>query len=221
MYAPKPIAVLLIIMSLNIQAWTIKVENETPYDLAIAMYYVDADTQAAASSGLTTVFMAVSAGVVGERIGDEIKKLRENKMHGFVKHLKGKHTGKERHTTLEADGKKSIKWNIGTGCIRVVKAWIVEKKTITAQEANAMKKFDSNSTLGSVIKDLKESKKWNNAVKQNKDLTYHVYNPALGDAHSWSAKRVPFAENQCSDHDFKIYVQKNNKGTQQLKIDLK
>jgi hypothetical protein len=215
---------LLSLLSPLAEAWTIKVKNDTNFDIAVVMYNADAAAQFISTGGIALA--PLIGPMEGAEIENRIKKLKKQKLYAFNKltslpedHSSGGGGGAIKRTVL--DSKKNIEWKIGSGCVRALKAWIVEKKSINARDTLDIEKFEANSTLKNEIDNLKENKKWDRALKTNKPIDYIEYNPILSDKSSWTTKVVHANENQCKSHDFTVRVKKYDDGTKRLKIYIK
>lgn len=216
--------ILLSLLSPLAKAWTIKVKNDTNFDLAIVMYYADSKAQFISTGGIALA--PVIGPLEGKEIENRIKKLKNKKIYAFNKltslpdeHSSGGGGGVIKRTVLNS--KKNAKWKIGSGCVRALKAWIIEKKSINARDTLDIEKFEENSNLKNEIDNLKENKKWDNLLKNNKSIEYLKYTPILGDQYSWTTKVVHTNENQCTNHDFTVRVKKYDDDTKRLKIDIK
>jgi hypothetical protein len=118
------IALYLMAITSLINAWTIKIHNDTDNALQVFVYL-----ESTAGQVRTTFFSALTVGAVGIGEGVSIEKyldkLKKNKNKEFIKNLSDdSHSRNTKNFILSAHTTK--KFDVGSGCIRAVKAWIVE-----------------------------------------------------------------------------------------------
>lgn len=191
-------------------AHTIKVKNETNYPIkALILYH-----PGSAKEMLSTAFGATEK----EPRIDTLQGKMDNSMYGFEGAF-GKKNKKYFKQSSHIKPGETISKDIGTGCVREAKVWIVKKMSIPANEVTLemTNKGDAGgTTLGKEYKKLIENKSdWNLKVANKTPINYVQYDPVLK-GKNWDNRPVKSKENQCASHTFKAFIKGNNSITLEL-----
>jgi hypothetical protein len=190
--------------------YSIKVENETGYPIRVLLLYYPADINVMAKTVFSDPFKK-------DKIVHLIDKMDEE-MFGFEGAFSDKNKKYFKQQDFVKD-RSSIKKNVGAGCIRAAKVWIVEQKSIPGNEItlNMINQGDnSGTTLGKEYKDLIQNRSdWNLKVAQKAPVKYVQYSHQLT-GRNWDYKIVPSKSNQCASHTFKAFVDSDNNVTLEL-----
>jgi hypothetical protein len=118
----------------NLQAYTIKIKNKTGFDIKVGAYYVSEKIQREIAG--RTVAAVVTVGF-SELVSPKGVESMRNQIDSCIKHMKENRTEHYGcYPTMSGGGKEKVinpgetaKFNIGTGCLRVVKAWAINPPT--------------------------------------------------------------------------------------------
>jgi hypothetical protein len=191
-------------------AHTIKVKNETPYPIkALILYH-----PGSAKEMLSTAFGATEK----EPKIDVLQGNMDSSMYGFEGAFGKKNKKYFKQSSYIKPG-ETISKDVGTGCVREAKVWIVKKMSIPANEVtlDMVNQGDaSGTTLGKEYKKLSDNKAdWNLKVANKTPISYVKYDPILK-GKNWDTRAVKSKENQCASHTFKAFIKGNNDITLEL-----
>ncbi len=201
--------IVLALLSLSglVEAYKIEVKNETDKALKVLILY-----QPAGGEMLKTAITAMTK-------EPRIDKL-DNNMDGAMWGFEGNFS-KENDKYLQAkvldpkgQGTDSHKFDVGAGCIRKVKAWVVTKKSLPADQITTamVSGGDKGGTNLGRIYDKNKSQ-WNMWVTNKTPVEYIEYTNAY--SKSWDTKKA--SGNTCASHTYKVFVSGDKLTVEQTK----